>query len=159
MLRRVNQKKKQSESSTNQISNNRPHLILGSKMSQDLPPLHGYPAIQWKRNIPSRGFTPKVFFALFIGALGYGWYSVIKGIQERRELQREKVWSRIHLMPLLIAEEDRDSVRRYYNDKKREEDIMGPEANEVKIYNDGKFRNSYFHWAEKWDRIILLLLS
>ena len=42
----------------------------------------------------------------------------------RRELQREKVWSRIHLVPLLLAEGDRDAYRRQQAALQREKEIM-----------------------------------
>jgi NADH dehydrogenase (ubiquinone) 1 alpha subcomplex subunit 13 len=41
-----------------------------------------------------------------------------------RELQREKVWSRIHLVPLLLAEGDRDAYRRELAANAREQEIM-----------------------------------
>lgn len=41
-----------------------------------------------------------------------------------RELQREKVWSRIHLAPLLLAEDDRDVYRRQQAALAREKEIM-----------------------------------
>lgn len=41
-----------------------------------------------------------------------------------RELQREKVWSRIHLVPLLLAEGDRDTYRRQQAALVREREIM-----------------------------------
>ena len=41
-----------------------------------------------------------------------------------RELQREKVWSRIHLVPLLLAEGDRDEHRRQLAANAREQEIM-----------------------------------
>ena len=41
-----------------------------------------------------------------------------------RELQREKVWSRIHLVPLLLAEGDRDAYRRQQAALAREKEIM-----------------------------------
>ncbi|CAJ0766687.1 18207_t:CDS:1, partial [Entrophospora sp. SA101] len=41
-----------------------------------------------------------------------------------RELQREKVWSRIYLVPLLQAELDRDSYRRSLATLAKEEEIM-----------------------------------
>lgn len=41
-----------------------------------------------------------------------------------RELQREKVWSRIHLVPLLLAEGDRDAYRRQAAALERERAIM-----------------------------------
>ena len=44
------------------------------------------------------------------------------------ELAREKMWSRIHLIPLLTAEEDRDLVRRHYADQAREKALLGSET-------------------------------
>lgn len=41
-----------------------------------------------------------------------------------RELQREKAWSRIHLVPLLMAESDRDVYRRDFAALEREREIM-----------------------------------
>ena len=41
------------------------------------------------------------------------------------ELAREKMWSRIHLIPLLTAEEDRDLVRRHMADQAREKELLG----------------------------------
>ena len=41
------------------------------------------------------------------------------------ELAREKMWSRIHLIPLLTAEEDRDLVRRHLADQAREKELLG----------------------------------
>jgi NADH dehydrogenase (ubiquinone) 1 alpha subcomplex subunit 13 len=46
-----------------------------------------------------------------------------------RELQREKVWSRLYLVPLLLAEGDRDSYRRREAIKRREREIMEVSAN------------------------------
>lgn len=41
-----------------------------------------------------------------------------------RELEREKIWSRIHLVPLLTAEGDRDAYRRHQAAVAREREIM-----------------------------------
>jgi NADH dehydrogenase (ubiquinone) 1 alpha subcomplex subunit 13 len=40
------------------------------------------------------------------------------------ELKREKAWSRIHLVPLLVAESDRDAYRREQAATAREREIM-----------------------------------
>jgi hypothetical protein len=52
------------------------------------------------------------------------------------ELAREKMWARIHLIPALQAEEDRDQVRRYLADKAREKELLG---SETKIYNSDRY--------------------
>lgn len=41
-----------------------------------------------------------------------------------RELKRENLWSRIHLIPLLTAESDRDAYRRQQAALNREAEIM-----------------------------------
>jgi NADH dehydrogenase (ubiquinone) 1 alpha subcomplex subunit 13 len=64
------------------------------------------------------------------------------------ELAREKMWSRIHLIPLLQAEEDRDLVRRSLADKAREKELLGAET---KIYNTDRYRFStllFIAWAD-----------
>lgn len=52
------------------------------------------------------------------------------------ELAREKIWSRIHLIPLLQAEEDRDQARRYFADKAREKELLGTDT---KVYNTDRY--------------------
>ncbi len=52
------------------------------------------------------------------------------------ELAREKMWSRIHLIPLLTAEEDRDLVRRHYADQAREKELLGSQTSP---YNSDKY--------------------
>lgn len=63
-----------------------------------------------------------------VAVMGYGWRKLFIGQREKNELGREKLWSRIHLTPLLQAEEDRDQVRRYYADKAREKEFLGSES-------------------------------
>ena len=58
----------------------------------------------------------------------YGWRQIFLGQREKVEMAREKMWARIHLTPLLQAEEDRDQVRRYYADLKREKELLGSQS-------------------------------
>lgn len=51
------------------------------------------------------------------------------------ELAREKMWSRIHLIPLLQAEEDRDQIRRHWADKAREKELLG---SETRVYHSDR---------------------
>ena len=51
-------------------------------------------------------------------------------------MAREKMWSRIHLIPVLQAEEDRDQVRRYYADLDREQKLLGSQS---KAYNSDRY--------------------
>lgn len=52
------------------------------------------------------------------------------------ELAREKMWARIHLIPALQAEEDRDQVRRYWADQAREKELMG---SNTKVYHSDRY--------------------
>lgn len=88
---------------------------------QDLPPIGGYEEVQWKRNLPSRGFRPLVYFWGLVGVMSFGFYRYYQGVSEQRELAREKQYARFSLEPLLIAEEDRNIARRYFSEKARQE--------------------------------------
>ncbi|KZF21827.1 NADH-ubiquinone oxidoreductase 14kD subunit [Xylona heveae TC161] len=105
-------------------------------MPQDLPPVGGYAPVQYKRNLPVRGFRPAVYL-LAVGVIsGYGFYKLGQGIREQNELAREKMWGRIHLIPLLQAEEDRDLVRRHWADLAREKELLG---SETRVYHSDRF--------------------
>lgn len=60
------------------------------------------------------------------------------------ELAREKMWSRIHLIPLLQAEEDRDVVRRDFAQKALEKELLGKE---VPIYNKDRYVLASKAWS------------
>ncbi|KAM7196250.1 putative nadh-ubiquinone oxidoreductase subunit grim-19 protein [Naviculisporaceae sp. PSN 640] len=105
-------------------------------MPQDMPPKGGYTAVQYKRNLPASPFRPRT---LLLGAgliMTYGWYKLILGIREQNEYAREKMWSRIHLIPALQAEEDRDLVRRHLADQAREKELLGEN---IKVYNSDRY--------------------
>ncbi len=70
-----------------------------------------------------------MYYLLGVGAvMAYGWRQVFIGQREKHEMAREKMWARIHLIPLLQAEEDRDQVRRYYADLAREKELLGSQS-------------------------------
>jgi hypothetical protein len=46
------------------------------------------------------------------------------------------MWARIHLIPALQAEEDRDQVRRYLADRAREKELLGTET---RVYNNDRY--------------------
>ena len=52
------------------------------------------------------------------------------------ELGREKQWARIHLTPVMQAEEDRDQVRRMLADRAREKKLLGTEST---VYNNDRW--------------------
>ncbi|KAJ5372530.1 hypothetical protein N7517_004536 [Penicillium concentricum] len=113
-------------------------------MPQDMPPTGGYAQVQYKRNVPARGFKPAYYMIGMHVIMAYGFYKYFHGVREQRELAREKMWSRLHLAPLLQAEEDRDQVRRHYADKAREKELLGTDA---KIYNSDRFVRPTFAYT------------
>lgn len=68
--------------------------------------------------------------------MAYGWRQIFIGQREKHEMAREKMWARIHLIPLLQAEEDRDQVRRYYADLAREKELLGSQSG---AYNSNRY--------------------
>ncbi|RIA87346.1 hypothetical protein C1645_726575 [Glomus cerebriforme] len=91
---------------------------------QDLPRPGGFPAVQYKRNIPRRGPSGLALFTGITAISALGFYWMTQTILESRELKREKNWSRIHLIPMLQAEFDRDTYRRAQASLQREAEIM-----------------------------------
>lgn len=99
---------------------------------QDLPPIQGYEPVQWKRNLPARGFRPAIYFWVIVGTMGFGFYRHYKGIDEQRELLRERQWARFYLQPLLLAEDDRNTARRYFSEMKRQDMVRESMSEETK---------------------------
>ncbi|KAF8897810.1 GRIM-19 [Infundibulicybe gibba] len=111
-----------------------------------MPPAGGFEAVKYKRNLPFRGPGAMVILGGVSAICIYGFYRLGKGNLEKRELQREKVWSRIHLVPLLMAEGDRDAYRRQQAALAREKEIM----KDVSGWEAGKsvYNNSRYHSPE-----------
>ncbi|PVI03048.1 hypothetical protein DM02DRAFT_521599 [Periconia macrospinosa] len=110
-------------------------------MPQDMPPQGGYAPVQYKRNLPARGFRPAVYVTAMVALMTWGTYKAGIGIREMNELGREKMWARIHLTPALQAEEDRDQVRRYLADQAREKELLG---SNTKVYNSDRFVRPWY---------------
>ncbi|KDQ08858.1 hypothetical protein BOTBODRAFT_69525 [Botryobasidium botryosum FD-172 SS1] len=108
-----------------------------------MPPAGGFEAIRYKRNLPARGPGGAAILLGVTAVCGYGFYKLGLGNLEKRELKREKAWSRIHLVPLLLAEGDRDIYRREQAALAREKEIMkdvhGWEAGKS-VYNNKNYR-------------------
>lgn len=90
-----------------------------------------------------RGPRPIFYMLGVVGVMAYGWRKLFVSQREKIELGREKMWSRIHLTPLLQAEEDRDQVRRYYADKAREKEFLGSETS---IMNGDRYVELCLSW-------------
>ncbi|KAK0736694.1 GRIM-19 [Apiosordaria backusii] len=106
-------------------------------MPQDMPPVGGYGAVQYKRNLPASGlFRPRNLILASAGMMVYGWYQLIGGVREMNEMAREKMWARIYLVPMLQAEVDRDLVRRHLADQAREKELLGEN---FKVYNSDRY--------------------
>ncbi|KXN68003.1 GRIM-19 protein [Conidiobolus coronatus NRRL 28638] len=91
---------------------------------QDMPPRGGFPTIRVDRNLPKSRLTGLGIFGGVIALSIYGFHRVLEGKIERKEINREKVWARINLVPLLEAESDRDKYRRGQAALAREAEIM-----------------------------------
>ncbi|KAK4686051.1 NADH dehydrogenase (ubiquinone) 1 alpha subcomplex subunit 13, partial [Tremellales sp. Uapishka_1] len=120
------------------------------KCSRDMPPAGGYEAIKYKRNLPIRGPGGILVFGTMTAICAYGFWRIGEGNLEKRELQREKAWSRIHLVPLIMAEQDRDAYRRNTAALAREKEIM----KDVEGWEVGK---SAYHTARYTPNTIVVL--
>ncbi|AFR97109.1 NADH dehydrogenase (ubiquinone) 1 alpha subcomplex 13 [Cryptococcus neoformans C23] len=109
---------------------------------QDMPPPGGYETLRYKRNLPLKGPSGAVLFGGVFAICIAGFYRLGQGNVEKRELKREKAWSRINLVPLLLAEQDRDAYRRQQAALAREKEIMkdypGWEAGK-RTYNSARY--------------------
>ncbi|KAJ7087407.1 GRIM-19 [Mycena crocata] len=111
---------------------------------QDLPPAGGFEAIKYKRNLPFRGPGALAILGGVTALVTFGFWRLGLGNVERRELQREKTWARIHLVPILMAEGDRAAYQQQRRTAGIEADIMKdvkgwtPEA----VYNNPRYRGA-----------------
>ncbi|XP_064031280.1 NADH dehydrogenase [ubiquinone] 1 alpha subcomplex subunit 13 [Pogoniulus pusillus] len=98
--------------------------MAAPKVKQDMAPPGGYGPIDYKRHLPRRGLSGYSLFAIGIGSLLLGYYTLIKWNRERRRLLIEELESRIALMPLLQAESDRRTLRMLRQNLDEEAKIM-----------------------------------
>ncbi|XP_068127374.1 NADH dehydrogenase [ubiquinone] 1 alpha subcomplex subunit 13 [Hyperolius riggenbachi] len=114
--------------------------MAASKVKQDMPPPGGYGPIDYKRNLPRRGFSGYTLFALGIGTMAYGFWSLCWWNRERRRLWIEDLESRIALMPLIQAEDDRRVLRILRKNLEQEaiimKDVPGWKVGENVFHND-----------------------
>ncbi|XP_019393857.1 PREDICTED: NADH dehydrogenase [ubiquinone] 1 alpha subcomplex subunit 13 isoform X2 [Crocodylus porosus] len=94
------------------------------KVKQDVAPKGGYGPIDYKRHLPRRGLSGYSLFALGIGSMVYGYYTLFKWNRERRRLLIEELEARIALFPLLLAEHDRRTLRLLRENLEEEAIIM-----------------------------------
>ncbi|KAJ5153305.1 uncharacterized protein N7482_009783 [Penicillium canariense] len=114
-------------------------------MPQDMPPTGGYAQVQYKRNIPARGFKPFYYMVGMHMIMAYGFYKYFHGVREQRGPNYHKTLTNVSLCLVnLLAEEDRDQVRRYYADKAREKELLGTEH---KVYHSDRFVRPTFAYT------------
>jgi NADH dehydrogenase (ubiquinone) 1 alpha subcomplex subunit 13 len=53
-------------------------------MPQDMPPTGGYNPVQYKRNLPIRGFRPAAYLVGTAALMTYGFWRVGQGIREHK---------------------------------------------------------------------------
>ncbi|KIM46419.1 hypothetical protein M413DRAFT_441512 [Hebeloma cylindrosporum] len=97
---------------------------MSTPYRQDMPPAGGFEALKYKRNLPLRGPGAYAIPGGVTAICAFGFWRLGKGNLERRELEREKMWSRIYLVPMLMAEGDRDMHRRQLSEYEKEKEIM-----------------------------------
>ncbi|KAJ6539667.1 GRIM-19 [Mycena capillaripes] len=111
---------------------------------QDLPPAGGYESVKYKRNLPLRGPGALVILGGVTAVCTFGFWRLGLGNIERRELKREATWARIHLVPLLLAEGDRESFHQKLRATAIEAEIMKDVKGWVPgktVYNNPRFRS------------------
>ncbi|KAK8085776.1 hypothetical protein PG997_007047 [Apiospora hydei] len=94
-------------------------------MPQDMPPSGASARFSTSETFRRLASSPPLWSSAWAPSASGGFYKLGQGIREQNELAREKMWSRIHLIPLLQAEEDRDLARRHMADQAREEAADG----------------------------------
>ncbi|KAM9174331.1 NADH dehydrogenase [ubiquinone] 1 alpha subcomplex subunit 13 [Mergus octosetaceus] len=116
--------------------------MAAPKVKQDMAPPGGYGPVDYKRHLPRRGLSGYSLFALGVGSLLLGYYTIVKWNRERRRLQIEDLEARIALMPLLQAEADRRILRLLRENLDEEAKIM-------KDVPGWKVGESVFH-TDRW---------
>ncbi|KAM3939388.1 NADH dehydrogenase [ubiquinone] 1 alpha subcomplex subunit 13 [Leptodactylus fuscus] len=116
--------------------------MAASKVKQDMPPPGGFGPVDYKRNLPRRGFSGYTMFAIGIGAMIFGYWRVGKWNRERRRLYIEDLETRVALLPLIQAESDRRTLRILRENLEQEAIIM-------KDVPDWKVGESVFH-TDRW---------
>ena len=58
-------------------------------VGQDMPPTGGYEPVQYRRNLPVRGFRPAYLLVGVAGIMTYGFWRVGQGIREQKWVPRE----------------------------------------------------------------------
>ncbi|XP_032069475.1 NADH dehydrogenase [ubiquinone] 1 alpha subcomplex subunit 13 [Thamnophis elegans] len=94
------------------------------KVKQDMPPPGGYGSIDYKRRLPYRGLPGYGLLAIGIGTFVFGTYAIYRWNWERRLLAFEDAEARIAIMPLLMAEDDRKTLRLMRQNLDEEAKIM-----------------------------------
>ncbi|XP_056374192.1 NADH dehydrogenase [ubiquinone] 1 alpha subcomplex subunit 13 [Hyla sarda] len=116
--------------------------MAASKVKQDMPPPGGYGPVDYKRNLPRRGFSGYTMFAIGIGALLFGYWRIGTWNRERRRLYIEDLETRLALLPLFQAESDRRTLRVLRENLEQEAIIM-------KDVPGWKVGESVFH-TDRW---------
>ncbi|XP_071982651.1 NADH dehydrogenase [ubiquinone] 1 alpha subcomplex subunit 13 [Engystomops pustulosus] len=116
--------------------------MAASKVKQDMAPPGGYGPVDYKRNLPRRGFSGYTMFAIGIGTMIFGYWRIGTWNRERRRLHIEDLETRLALLPLFQAESDRRSLRILRENLEQEAIIM-------KDVPGWKVGESVFH-TDRW---------
>ncbi|XP_017885651.1 NADH dehydrogenase [ubiquinone] 1 alpha subcomplex subunit 13 [Ceratina calcarata] len=91
---------------------------------QDMPPPGGYAPFQWERVTLRTLFTGKIGVGLFIVVNAIGWPLYAKSFQYARRQFIEKKSNELAALPLLIAENDRATLKYMRRLRDLEADVM-----------------------------------
>ncbi|XP_063781179.1 NADH dehydrogenase [ubiquinone] 1 alpha subcomplex subunit 13 [Pseudophryne corroboree] len=116
--------------------------MAASKVKQDMPPPGGYGPVDYKRNLPRRGYSGYTMFAIGIGVTIFGYWRLGRWNRERRRLYIEDLETRVALLPLFQAESDRRILRVLRENLEQEAIIM-------KDVPGWKVGESVFH-TDRW---------
>ena len=80
------------------------------KYIQDGPPAGGFPAVRYARRLGAPGPTGVAIFGVGAAICAYGFYRVGQANHKRNDYLKEKVAARKALLPVLQAEEVRETL-------------------------------------------------
>merc|ERR1712088_1015839 len=99
-------------------------MAAAGSYKQDLPPKGGYAPINYKR-IPARQVLngPLIYAGLF-GSMAYGYWQYKRGIKVVRKQEIEMKSAGLALIPLTLAERDREFLKQLRRNRDAEEKLM-----------------------------------
>ena len=105
---------------------------------QDMPPIGPHDPIPYARSLPKRGPPSWILLTGLASIVTFGFYMTYQGMCIKKELKREKLQARFHLLPYLLAEQDRAKWERIRERRLAEAMILGKEVIDMNPYYSNK---------------------